>query len=428
MTGKGRQSERADARDTRAAGAGSGAPQGGALSGIRVVDLSRVLAGPYCTMMLGDAGADVIKVEAPAGDETRRWSPPAVAGQAAYYLSCNRNKRSIAVDLSRPEGQEVVRRLIAGADVVVENFKHGTMERWGLGYEEALRPLNPGLIYCSISGFGRTGPYKDLPGYDFVVQAMGGLMSITGEEGGEPVKVGVAVSDLTTGMMAAMAISMALYRRSVTGEGQRVDLSLLETQVAWLANQAYNYLVGGMIPRSRGNSHPNIVPYQALRAADRPFVVAAGNDRQYAALCRVLGAPELIDDQRFATNTARVTNRAELIPLLEERLRTRPAAEWIARLWEAGVPAGPINDVAEVFQDPQVLHRQMLTEIDHPTAGRLPQVGLPVKFGGTPGAIRRHPPLLSEHAEEILREVSYSSEEIDCLFAQGVVLRPQRGG
>lgn len=374
-------------------------------------------------MMLGDAGAEVIKVEPPGGDDTRKWGPPYIGGEAAYYLSCNRNKRSIALDLGRPEGREVVLRLSAQADVVIENFKLGTMERWGLGYEDVLKTRNPRLVYCNISGFGRTGPYAHIPGYDFAVQAMGGLMSITGEPDGDPMKVGVAVTDLTTGMMAAFGITAALHHRDQTGTGQRVDVSLLETQVAWLANVASNYLVSGKAPGRLGNAHPNIVPYQAVEARDRQLVVAVGNDQQFQRFCDLLGLPDLAHDPRFATNPARVANRAALLAIIAPVLRIREADEWIALLWERGIPGGPINSVDRVFQDPQVRHREMVQEMDHPTAGKVAQVGIPIKFSETPGALRRHPPLLGEHTADVLAELGFSETEMVGLMASGVAIR-----
>lgn len=393
----------------------------GPLAGLKVLDLSRVLAGPYCAMLLGDAGADVIKVEPPAGDDTRAWGPPYLAGceprpgypgDSAYYASCNRNKRGIVLDLSTPAGQEAVRRLAARADVVIENFKPGTMEKWGLGYEDVLRPLNPRLVYASISGYGRTGPDADLPGYDFVAQAAGGVMSITGVPDGDPMKVGVAVTDLTTGMLAAFSICAALLGRQASGWGQRVDLSLLETQVAWLANVGQAYLVSGQPPRRYGNAHPSIVPYELYYAADRPMVVAVGNDRQFRKFCAIIGAPEWADDPRFATNPARVRHRTELAGRIAARLQQRPAQEWLAEMRAAGVPGGPVRTLPEVFADPQVLARGMKAEVTHPVAGALALIGIPFKFGETPGTVRRHPPRLGEHTLEVLEEAGFSPDEI----------------
>ena len=404
-------------------------PPAGALAGFRVLDLSRVLAGPYCAMLLGDAGADVIKVEPPGGDDTRAWGPPYLPGaeprdgypgDSAYYACCNRNKRGVCLDLSRPEGQEAVRRLAAQVDVVIENFKPGTMEKWGLSYEEQLAPANPRLVYCNISGFGRTGPYAQLPGYDFVAQAMGGLMSINGEPDGAPMKVGVAVADLTTGMLAAFSITSALLSRQATGRGQRVDLSLLETQVSWLANVGESALVTGKEPRRLGNAHATVVPYQLLYTQDRPMVVAVGNDRQFAAFARMIGQPQLAEDPRFATNPTRLQYRDELVPILEELLRQQPAEHWLTQMAAAGIPGGPVQTVQDVINDPQVRHREMVTKVPHPLAGEVPLLGIPFKFGGTPASIRRHPPLLGEHTADVLGEAGYGEAEVQALLAAGV--------
>lgn len=390
----------------------------GPLQGVRVLDLSRVLAGPYCTMLLGDYGADVIKVEPPGGDDTRQWGPPYLGGESAYYLSCNRNKRSLVLDLSTAQGREVLLRLVRQADVLVENFKLGTMERWGVGYEERLRQENPRLIYCNISGFGRTGPYAHLPGYDFLAQAMGGLMSITGPPGGPSTKVGVAVSDLTTGMMAAFSILAALRHRDQTGVGQRVDLSLLETQVAWLANVSSAYFATGKAPQWQGNAHASIVPYQTFRVQDREMVIAVGNDGQFQKLCALLGRPDLASDPRFATNPARVAHRSDLVEILSALFAQADVDHWVARCWENGVPAGPINSLDRVFSDPQVIHREMVQEIPHPTAGTVKQVGIPVKLSETPGEILRHPPLRGEHSREVLTELGYTDAETDEIMAE----------
>jgi len=402
----------------------------GALEGLKVVDLSRVLAGPMCSMMLADHGADVIKVEPPAGDETRTWGPPFVGreagppgypGESAYYIFCNRNKRGMALDLSVPKGREVVLRLMADADVVIENFKQGTMERWGLDYETVLRKLNPRLIYANISGFGRDGPYAHLPGYDVLGQAMCGMMSITGPADGGPTRVGIAVADLSTGMFAMHGILLALAARSRTGEGQRVDCSLLESVVSLLTHLASNYLVGGVKPRRYGNTHPSIVPYQLFRAKDAEMYLAVGNDRQFQRLCQCLGLAEMALDARYRTNADRVVNRATLIPALQELLAQRTVAEWQELFWAEGVPMGPIQDLEAVFRDPQVLHRQMVLEVPHPTAGSVRTTGFPVKLSQTPASVRRHPPLLGEHTREILQEHGYSMGDIDALERASVV-------
>jgi formyl-CoA transferase len=370
------------------------------LDGLVVLDLSRVLAGPYCTMILGDLGADVIKVEHPDGDDTRRWGPPFAAGESAYYLAVNRNKRSVVADLKTPAGRELVRRIARRADILVENFRPGTLERLGLGLED-LRAEDPRLITLTISGMGATGPDAELPGYDFIVQAMGGLMSITGPAEGAPSKVGVAVVDLTTGMMAANAILAALYARERTGAGQHIDISLLETQVAWLANVASAYLITGEAPVRHGNAHPTIVPYQTFRGSDREFALGVGNDGQWRRLCEAIGRPELALDPRFRSNPDRVRNREELGALLEAHFGTAPAAEWVERGRAAGVPAGPVRTVPEVLEDAQLHERGMVESVAHPTIGELRLVGIPFKFSATPASIRRPPPLLGEHTAEV---------------------------
>ena len=374
------------------------------LHGLRVLDLSRVLAGPYCTMVLGDLGADVIKVEPPDGDETRAWGPPFAGGESAYYLCVNRNKRGMTVNLKTEEGRDIVRKLAGRSDVLVENFRPGTLARFGLDYE-TLRSGSPGLVYCSISGFGQTGPLRDRPGYDFMIQAMGGLMSFTGEPDGEPMKVGVAVTDITAGLYAVIAILAALQARTVSGEGQYLDISLFDSQLGWLANVASNFLVSGNLPNRYGNAHANIVPYQSFRASDGYFALAVGNDKQFARLCNLIGRPELASDVRFATNTARVNHREELIPLLETVFPSRRADEWLSALEEAEIPCGPINTLDKVFAEPQVAAREMLIEMEHPTVGTLPLVGSPLKFSQTPVTYHRPPPRLGEHTDEILKDV-----------------------
>ncbi|MDI3328006.1 MAG: CoA transferase [Alicyclobacillaceae bacterium] len=391
------------------------------LSGVRILDLSRVLAGPFCTMILGDLGADVVKVEAPrGGDETRAWGPPFAGKVSAYYLCANRNKRSIAVDLKTPEGREIVRRLAAASDVVIENFRPGKAEELGVGYAQ-LKAIRPDLVYCSISGFGQTGPYRHLPGYDFVVQAMSGLMSITGEADGPPVKVGVAVADVFTGLFAAVGILSALRVKERTGVGQHIDLALMDAQIAALVNVASNYLVGGRVPGRYGNQHPNIVPYQTFEAADGEMAVAVGNDRQFRRLCEVLGRPELAEDPRFATNDRRVENREVLIPLLQERFREKDRKAWMAALAEHEIPCGPIQTLDQVFADPQVQARELVRTLVHPTAGEVPVVFNPIKLSETPAQIRRHPPELGEHTEEVLLELGFIPEQIRDWEAAGII-------
>jgi formyl-CoA transferase len=375
------------------------------LDGIRVVDLTRALAGPYCTMMLGDLGADVIKVERPGqGDDSRAWGPPFAGGESAYFLCTNRNKRSIELDLRAETGRETLRKLVAASDVLVENFKTGSLEKLGLGYED-LSQLNPRLIWASITGYGPTGPDAARPGYDFMVQAEGGLMSLNGPIEGEPARVGVPIIDITTGMFAAYAVVAALRARDLTGRGQRIDLSLLETQLAWLTNVGSNYLVSGWEPHRLGNAHPNIAPYATFRARDRHFALAAANQSQWDTLCTAIDRPELRDEPRFVTNADRMTHLSELTETLNQVFAERDAAEWIERLRAAGLPCAPINTVPEAFSMPQARAREMVLEVEHPTAGTIKLAGFPYKLSGTPAAVHRPPPLLGQHTEEILAEL-----------------------
>jgi len=375
------------------------------LYGIRVLDLSRVLAGPYCTMVLGDLGADVVKVEAPEGDETRGWGPPFANGESAYYLCVNRNKRSIIVDFKSQEGRKTLHELVRRSDVLVENFRPGTLARFALDYD-ATSAINPNLIYCSITGFGQTGPLRDKPGYDFMIQAMGGLMSITGEPDGEPMKAGVAVADLFAGQNAVIAILAALQARALTGKGQHLDISLFDSQVAMLANVASNYLVSGNSPKRHGNAHANIVPYQSFQASDAWFVVAVGNDSQFEKLSQVILNLDLASDPRFVTNASRVQHREELLTVLKPIFLTRTAWEWLSMLEAAGIPCGPINTLDEVFSMPQVEAREMLIHMGHPQIGDLKLVGSPLKFSDTPVEYRLPPPGLGENTEEILKELT----------------------
>ena len=379
------------------------------LQGVRVLDLSRVLAGPYCTMVLGDLGADVIKVEPPEGDETRGWGPPFAEGESAYYLCVNRNKRGIVINLKTDEGKKILRDLALQSDVLVENFRPGTLKKFGLDFE-TLHELNPKLIYCSITGFGQTGSMKDKPGYDFMIQALGGLMSITGEPDGEPMKTGVAVVDLFAGQNAIIAILAALQARTLTGRGQQLDIALFDSQLGWLANVASNYLISGKLPKRHGNAHANIVPYQSFQASDGWFAIAVGNDRQFARLCDLIGKPGFAADEKFATNSARVQNRAELIPLLIDIFKTASVSDWLARLDEAEIPCGPIQNFEQVFSMPVVGEREMLVKMEHPTIGKLPLVGSPLKMSETPVEFRLPPPLMGEHTEEVLRELGWGDE------------------
>ena len=377
-----------------------------ALTGIKVLDLSRVLAGPYCTMVLGDLGADVIKVEPPEGDETRGWGPPFAGGESAYYLCVNRNKRGIVINLKTDEGKKKLRDLALRSDVLVENFRPGTLNKFGLDYE-TLHELNPKLIYCSITGFGQTGSMKDKPGYDFMIQALGGLMSITGVPDGEPMKTGVAVVDLFAGQNAIIAILAALQARTLTGRGQHLDISLFDSQLGWLANVASNYLISGKLPKRHGNAHANIVPYQSFQASDGWFAIAVGNDKQFVRLCEMLGKPEIAADEKFAMNSGRVQNRAEIISLLSSIFKKASVSEWLTRLDEAEIPCGPIQNFEQVFSMPTVKEREMLVKMNHPTIGEIPLVGSPLKMSDTPVEYRLHPPLMGEHTDQVLRELGY---------------------
>lgn len=390
------------------------------LQNIRVLDLSRVLAGPYCTMVLGDLGAEVIKVEPPEGDETRGWGPPFAGGESAYYLCVNRNKRGMVVNLKTNEGREILRELAMQSDVLVENFRPGTLKKFGLDFE-TLHSLNPGLVYCSISGFGQTGSLRDKPGYDFMIQAMGGIMSVTGEPNGEPMKVGVAVADLFAGQNAVIAILAALQARTFTGEGQYIDIALFDSELGWLANVASNFLISGKNPKRYGNAHANIVPYQSFQASDGWLVVAVGNDKQFEAFCNVIGRPSLASDPKFQTNKLRVENREALIAILKPIFMQKAVSEWLTLIGDQ-FPCGPINDLEQVFAMPHVKEREMLIQVEHPTIGALPLVGSPLKMGGTPVSYRLSPPLIGQHTQDILREVlGYSEEKVSALTESGCV-------
>jgi formyl-CoA transferase len=401
----------------------------GPLEGIRILDLSRAMAGPYCTMMLGDLGADVIKVERPGrGDESRGWGPPFVGqsddnptGESAYFLSVNRNKRSITINLKSSEGQEVIQRLASLCDVLVENFRTGVLEKLGLGYED-IKNLNPRLVYCSISGYGRTGPYAERPGYDVMIQAEGGMMGITGPVEGPPSRVGVPIVDITTGMFAATSILAALRARDQMKEGQLIDISLFDTQAALLTNVASNYLIGETDPRRMGNAHPNLAPYEAFRAQDHWLVLGVANELQWETFCVVIDRQDLREDARFRTNGDRVAHRVELGEILSEVIASRQASEWLSVFRNAGLPCGPINDVASVFDHPQVQPRDLILEVEHPNAGPIQLTGFPYKLNQTPAELRYPPPLLGEHTEDVLTEMlGYSIEQVAQFQEQGAI-------
>ncbi|MGV2974115.1 CaiB/BaiF CoA transferase family protein [Roseibium alexandrii] len=407
-------------------------PSKGALSGLLVLDLSRILAGPTCTQILGDLGAEVIKIERPVrGDDTRGWGPPFLknadgeeTSESAYYLSSNRNKDSVAIDLASDEGQDLIRKLAAKADILVENFKVGDLKRRGLDYE-TLKAINPKLIYCSISGFGQTGPYSHRAGYDFLIQGMGGIMSLTGfddEDGGTQTKCGVGIADVMCGMYATVSILAAVHHRHRTGEGQYIDISLLDAQVSWLINQGVAHLVSGEVPGRLGNGHPTIVPYETFPGADGPFILAVGNDSQFQKFCDVAGAPELATDPLFAKNADRVRNRKTLVPKIRRLTIERDAADWIRGLEAAGVPCGPVNDLGQVFTDHQVLAREMKITLPHPVSGAVDLIGSPIKMGKTPVDYRKAPPMLGADTQDVLqRHLELSDSEIAKLAERGIL-------
>ena len=403
----------------------------GPLAGLRVFDLTRILAGPTATQLLGDLGAEVIKVEQPGkGDDTRKWGPPFVkdesgaeTSESAYYLSSNRNKRSLTLDIAKPEGQALARRLIAKCDILVENFKTGGLAKYGLSYAD-LKDDNPGLIYCSITGFGQTGPYAPRAGYDYLAQGMGGIMSLTGEPEGEPIKVGIGIADIMCGMYASSAILAALHHRTQTGRGQWIDLALLDTQVAWLTYEGLNYLTSGALPKRQGNEHPNIVPYKVMPASDGHFILAAGNDAQFRRFCDFADAPELADDPRFTSNAQRVRNRQELYALLPELTRKKAVTDWVEGLSARGVPAGPVNDLGQVFADPQVLERGMKQSMAYSGAagGEVALIGNPIKFSETPVDYRHAPPRVGVDSDVVLEDLlQLDAEEVAALRDRGVV-------
>ena len=393
------------------------------LENICVIDLTRVLAGPYCTMMLGDLGADIIKIEVPSrGDDTRHWGPPFTkGGESAYYLSANRNKRSLTLNLKSEEGLEILKKLIAKGDVLVDNFKTGTLSRWGLDYE-TLQEIRPGLIYCTVTGYGYTGPYSSRPGYDLIVQATGGFMSITGPENGDPSRAGVAIADISTGMFAANAILAALYSREQTGKGQRIDMSLLDSQVALLSYAATNYFVSGSITNRLGNAHPNIVPYQSFKARDMHFVLAVGNDKQWEIFCKSINKPEWIDDEKYSTNALRVNNRKQLIDQLSKLFATQNAGYWLEIFDKVGLPSGPINELDKVFENEQIKSREMQIELPHSIDNKVTLLNSPIKIPTSPTKTHKAPPTLGEHTEEILKEkIGLDQDTVARLRDEGIL-------
>ena len=393
-----------------------------ALEGINVLDLTRALAGPFCTLMLGDNGADVIKIEIPGtGDDTRQWGPPFIQGESAYYLSINRNKRSLTLNLRDPKANEIFLKMAASADVVVENFTPGVMSRFGLDYQ-AVKAVNPKIVYCSISGFGQDGPYQNRPAYDQIMQGISGIMSITGEPDGEAQKVGLAITDIGAGMWSAFAIMAALRHREIGGEGQYIDISMLDAQVAWLTYQAAFFFANGEAPKRLGAAHPTLVPYQGFMCQDGKYInVAVGSERIWERFCRGIKREDLRENPDYAGNSDRVNNRGKLVSMLQELFLTRPVQAWVDELQQFNVPCGPINDLADVFSDPQLLHRQMYVEMPHPTLGTIKQTGLPIKFSLTPGGLDRHPPLLGEHNQEILKGLGFSEADVKRLAEESVI-------
>jgi len=402
-----------------------------ALTGIRVLDLSRVLAGPSCTQLLGDLGAEIIKVERPGeGDETRTWGPPYVkdaegkdTSESGYYLSCNRNRRSVTIDMSKPDGVALIKQLAAKSDVLIENFKVGGLKKFGLSYDQ-LKGEHPRLVYCSITGYGQTGPYAAWPGYDMMAQGMGGLISMTGEPDRPPVKVPIAVNDIMTGLYAAVAILAALRYRDHAGKGQHIDLGLLDVQVGWLYNQGLNYLTGGLVPQRMGTAHPNTVPYQVFETSDGWMILAANNDEQFKRFCAVAGRTDLLDDPRFATNSERVRNRSHVVPVVQAILKEQPTNYWLRSLEDAKIPCGPINNLDQVFEDPQVLHRGMKIAMSHPLAGKghVDLIGNPIKFSETSVRYQSTPPCLGEHTDEVLEEVLGLGDNVrQSLRAAGII-------